>query len=58
MWKVNSISELPLNSDEVVYTEKCFKSMGVYFPCTAELVLNKQLIFQSVKERGISQAVF
>lgn len=57
MWKANSISEFPLNSDEVVYTEKCFKSMGAYFPCTEELVLNKQLIFQSVKERGISQVV-
>lgn len=58
MWKANSISEFPLSSGEVVYTDKCFKSMGVYFHCTAELVLNKQLIFQSVKARGISQVVF
>lgn len=35
MWKANSISEFPLNSGEVVYTEKSFKSMGVYFHCTA-----------------------
>lgn len=26
--------------------------MEVYFPCTGELVLNKQLIFQSVQARG------
>lgn len=26
--------------------------MEVYFPCTGELVLNKQLIFQSVEVRG------
>lgn len=32
--------------------------MEVYFPCTGELVLNKQLIFQSVEARGISQVAF
>lgn len=42
----------PSHSGEAVYTWKCFKSMEVYFPCMGEFVLNKQLIFQSVKAKG------
>lgn len=48
----------PSRSGEVVYTEKCFKSMEAYFPWMGELVLNKQLIFQSVGASGISQVAF